>query len=101
MGHDENHSRSVDGMDFKRATDEQWTAEAEISSHKMLYIIYQDVQEMKGKLHKMEGILTVWTNTKGFITTVHIVGKTIFWLGTVVGALAALWYAFKKAVTGL
>ena len=93
--------RVIDNIDFERANDEEWNPDAEVSSHKMLYAIYKDVQEMKAKLASMEDMFVVWTNTKGFITTIRLIGRVLLWLAIISGTLAGMWYAFKKAVNGL
>ena len=97
---DDKH-RALDAMDFKRVNDEVWSSAAGVDTHKMLYAIYNDVQELKHKVGRMEEMFMVWTSTKGFITTLKWISRLLIGIAVISGVIAGMWYSFKKAVTGL
>jgi len=56
----------------------------------------RDIHKMKDDLSTVAEILSAWNNTKGFVTTLKILGRVIMWSA----AIGAAFVAFSHA-TGL
>ena len=88
---------------LKRRTSDRAGQSGESSIKAMVEMIYEDLQNIKQlnleqskTLDSMKEILGIWDNTKGFVSTIKVMGRFIFWLSTLGGAVLALWYLISN-----
>ena len=84
---------------FKRRTSDHGENTGKSSQEAIINMIYEDLQSIKElnisqskTLENMKEILIVWDNTKGFVSTIKLISRFVFWLSTLGGAITALWY---------
>ena len=88
--------RATDKLPHMRENDEEWNPHAEISSHKMLYVMHLDLQSIKSDIKNMREVLSAWDNAKGFVKIVRISGEVAKWFVAVGMAFAAIWYVITR-----
>ena len=53
-------------------------------------------EEQKITLDEMKEILVVWNNTKGFISTIRVIGTVLKWVVSIGAAFGILLYWLRK-----